>query len=108
MIRVTIELIPWGFGEPENIGTIEIANDGKGTADVGHYEARLLKSPKYAARPGVWRKAAIRGFPRLRLGPYDLLYRVLRAAVGDRNPDGHARSIPVTEAEAADDATPEA
>lgn len=87
MIRVTIELLPHGREDrAETIGTVEIINDGYGSETTGHYDVKLMKSPRYAKTPGVWRKGRVTNFPRLTLGPYDLLYRALRACVGTRNP----------------------
>ena len=82
MLRVTIEIIPGGIGEPKHLGTIEIANDGTGTGDVGNYNAKLSK---FGRPKAAWRNARVEGFERRRLGAYDLLFRVLRHAVGGRN-----------------------
>lgn len=86
MLRVTIELLPHGDeSRKETIGIIDIINDGSGDPEIGNYAVRLHKTPKYAKRPGVWRRGKVTGFPRLVLGPYDLLCRALAATVGDRN-----------------------
>jgi hypothetical protein len=83
MIRVTLELISARTGETSHLGTIVIANDGESPdPSIGHYNACLSKRGQPKKQ---WRAGSIRGFPRLRLGPYDLLYRVLHATVGDRN-----------------------
>lgn len=85
MIRVTIELLPHGCEERRrHLGTVLIANDGSnGAGPVGDYAAVLSRR----GQPGsVWKCAPVSGFPRKRLGAYDLLYRVLRVAVGNRNP----------------------
>ena len=76
MLRVTIELLPFGSEERKrHLGTIDIANDGRGTRE------RLSKF----GRPFTdWRRGAVLDFPRLSLGPYDLLLRALIATVGDR------------------------
>lgn len=29
MLRVTVELIPYGIGKPRKLGVLEIANDGR-------------------------------------------------------------------------------
>lgn len=81
MIRVTVELVPHGTGEPVRLGSAVIANDGTGGMKVGNYEFAL--AGKKLNR--WWRRGRVEKFPRLRLGPWDLLYRVLREAVGDRN-----------------------
>lgn len=98
MIRCTIELIPGGIETHERrevIGVIEIANTG-GNVNTGVYKALLKKSlPMAKMKNQAWRSALLGekdvgvvhdvlvgdvvGFPRKRLGPYDLLYRVLKA-----------------------------
>lgn len=87
MIIVKIELWPGGFEDhpqKRELQRIFIANVG-GTAQVGSYDVVIPKSAEYAKRPGIWRKGRVTGFPRLRLGPADLLFRALAACVGDRN-----------------------
>ena len=37
MIRVTVELVPYGIDTPRRIGTLLIANDGTGDQATGHY-----------------------------------------------------------------------
>lgn len=100
MLYVRIELWPKGLKEKARLlGEAFIANDGKALDHgVGHYNAKLMKSPEYATGSAgsckhtvtcsadhVWKKGRIVNFPRLRLGPWDLLYRLLKSAVGDRN-----------------------
>lgn len=87
MMRCTIELIPGGVeSHPRRrtIGVIDVANIG-GDELSGNYTFTLDKS--LFNRPGeVWKAGAVKGFPRKLRGPYDLLYRCLRNAVGKRNP----------------------
>ena len=99
MIRCIIELVPHGVEEKKRtIGLVEIANIG-GDAELGNYVVTLKKSaPWRGALKDVWRQgeflggAAIKvesgkfeGFDRQYRGPYDLLYRALKAVVGERN-----------------------
>lgn len=81
MIRIRVELISARTGETTLLGQAIIANDGKGTPTQGDYSFKLSQ------RGGRqwWREGAVEGFPRKRLGAWDLLYRCLREAVGDRN-----------------------
>ncbi len=84
MLRITIELLPKGEeAKSRHLGTIYISNVG-GTPTRGDYRFRLSKRGKPNQ---VWKKGAITDFPRRRLGAYDLLYRALRAVVGERNAD---------------------
>lgn len=90
MLVCKIEL--WPGGDPsraQNLGCVEIANSGTGTVGSGHYHVKLSNSARFAKRAGNWKKGAVLNFPRLRLGPYDLLLRALAAVIGDRNPDAH-------------------
>jgi hypothetical protein len=83
MIHVEITMWPGGDEDKAyHLGTILIANDATSdNLNVGNYAAVLSKK----GGNGVWKEARVTGFPRKRLGPYDLLFRVLRAAVGNRN-----------------------
>lgn len=84
MVRVTIEILPFGSEKrKKEIGRIEITNDGKGTARTGYYKAELHKS--LSKKGGIWKTVFVDSFDRVRRGPYDLLYQVLREAVGERN-----------------------
>lgn len=84
MIRVTIEMVRHGDeAQRRHLGTLEIANEGH-EAESGTYSARFSK---FGRPTETWKKAVVSGFPRLRLGPYDLLLRVLVAALGPRNPE---------------------
>jgi len=89
MIRVTMELISARTGETELLGIAEICNDGNGSQSIGHYVAKLGKRGRPVLQDGrqIWRHGRVLNFPRLRLGAWDLLYRCLRSAVGDRNPE---------------------
>jgi hypothetical protein len=90
MLVVRIEL--WPFGDQTKarlLGEGRICNEG-GDQNTGEYSVNLLRSPEYAKQANVgksWRKGRVFGFPRLKLGPWDLLLRCLVAAVGDRNPE---------------------
>ncbi len=100
MIRVTIELLPWGCeARKQHLGTIEIANDGSGSRSVGHYRARLSRR---GAPRSVWKEAKIKNFPRLRWTAYDLLYRVLREVVGERNENKRGKLVGICPSEPLD------
>ena len=83
MLRVTIELVPHGVESlAKTIHVAEIWNDSSGDLFTGNYGAKLYKRN---SRKAVWKTVRVEGFKRKRLLVWDLLYRVLRAAVGDRN-----------------------
>jgi hypothetical protein len=81
MIVVKIELHSAITGRVSRLGEIVIANDGTGTANQGNYWGKLYGKKKDV----VLRSAVVRGFPRKRLLAHDLLYRILRNALGERN-----------------------
>lgn len=82
MIRVTVELIPLGFLRPVHLGTADIINDGSGTRGSGNYTVRLSRRGQPTS---IWKTGTVHGFPRLRMGAWDLLFRALREIVGGRN-----------------------
>lgn len=82
MIRVTIELLPQGDEKrKKQIGLVKIINNGRGTATHGDYHVELWRRDIKS----VWKTGRFSGFPRKRLGVYDLLFRALLAVVGGRN-----------------------
>jgi hypothetical protein len=85
MIRVTVEMIPFGDESKKLVISVgNIWNTGEGSVGVGHYKFNISKrnQPKI-----VWKFGDINDFPRQRLNAWDLLYRALKEAVGDRNGD---------------------
>jgi hypothetical protein len=97
MLVIKIEM--WPGGDQSRAyphGEIRITNISEGAQRsaaslVGDYLVELFKSPKLAKAPGVWKRATVRGFPRRRLGTYDLLLRGLAAAIPlARNPEAAA------------------
>ncbi len=83
MLVIKIELWPGGDkSRARSLGEAEIANVG-GDAQIGDYAVRLLK---WGGGRRTWKKGEVRGFPRLRLGPWDLLYRALASIVAGRSP----------------------
>jgi len=82
-LRVTVESVPAAGAAPrEHLGTALIANDCTGSPTMGNYVVFLSKR----RRPRVaWRHGRVTGFPRRRLGPWDLLLQALMAAIGERN-----------------------
>lgn len=93
MLVVRIELWPKGDESKKMVlGIGTIANDGQLSfskddpkGELGNYNVVLHKAEAYAAKPGIWKKGKILGFPRLTLGPWDLLFRALEVTVGYRN-----------------------
>jgi hypothetical protein len=81
MIEIIMNLKP--FSDPTkkvHLGTVHVFNLGTGTKTSGNYGYRLFDK---AGRP--YKEGTVEKFPRVRLIMFDLLYRVLRHAFGDRN-----------------------
>jgi hypothetical protein len=89
MLVIKIEMWPRGDASKARLlGEGRICNEG-GDMKTGNYSVNLLKSPEYAKDGNVgksWRKGTVSGFPRQKLGPWDLLLRGLVSAIGSRNP----------------------
>lgn len=86
MLYVRIELWPRGVREKARVlGEGTITNTGIGGPTLGEYSVKLMKSPEYSKSGGIWKRGSVMSFPRLKLGPWDLLYRALKATVGSRN-----------------------
>lgn len=88
MIRVTVELVSAIHSSRSKIlGIAEIANDGRATitsgGQLGDYSVRLSKWAPNTEQ--LWKRGVVRGFDRVKRGPWDLLYVALRAVVGARN-----------------------
>ena len=81
MIRATVDFVKWGFGEPEEMSVLEIGNDGTGTKALGNYNYKITKKGSEA----LWKSGRVEGFPRKRLGHWDLIFRCLKDAIGERN-----------------------
>ena len=102
---IVAQIVMWPHGNPDpsthySLGTVVIINTGDGTPDLGNYEGYICKCAEglllrdseevsYVLtrmdERGAWKKGIISNFPKLRLGPHDLLYRVLKSVIGWRN-----------------------
>lgn len=84
MIVVTVELRSARTGRRRLLGAAVIGNDEKESI-----ESRGVRGTYHASLSGrngrPWKAVTVRGFPRKRLLAWDLLFRVLREAVGGRN-----------------------
>lgn len=81
MLRVTVELIPYGIGEPEVIGTVLIGNDGTSQDPArGNYIARSFRRGKKLDRwtdKGIVRETTVQNYARLSLPVWTLVAKVL-------------------------------
>lgn len=107
MIVIRMELWPGGDkSRAEHLGTATIANVNRmdDMRHIGNYEYLVMEHSQSAEGDLVevfpesrfnlsqrgsakkkWKSGGVAGFPRLKLGAWDLLYRVLQSAVGNRN-----------------------
>ena len=87
MIRVTVEILPFGYEERKCVlGTAKIWNDCTGDRETGNYRYKLYRAgPDGKLERRAWKQGAVRDFPRMKRGAWDLLFRALRAAVAGRN-----------------------
>lgn len=78
MLRVTIELVPYGIEEEAQvIGRMLIANDGTGTVKHGNYAYAY----NFTDRPDVPAKGTVRRFDRS-MGAWALLKKILNDKFG--------------------------
>lgn len=90
MIEVIVQLLPRGSREGARLlGIAKIANDGTGTQDRCDYDVTLSKF----GGKGTWKKGFVQGFPRLKQGPWDILYQALRSVVGSRSEEERPLSM---------------
>lgn len=68
-----------------DIARAVIRNDHSGSHDLGNYDVQLYDPPAYNPWAGTTLSTRVEGFPRRALGAWDLLYRVLRDLVAERN-----------------------
>lgn len=79
MLKVTIELTDARTGKVKILGVGRIFNDGSGTPERGDYVVMLSTHGR------KMRAKRVENFPRLKRGPWDLLYLALKNIVGKRN-----------------------
>ena len=81
MLRVTIELVPFGIEEEaREIGKMVIANDGAGGYGVGHYAYAFT----YTDHPAEVATGTIKNFQRS-LGAWSLVKKILNKRTEETN-----------------------
>lgn len=80
MLRVTIELVPWGdLDRSKTLAEIDIVNEGSsGVADRGHYYS-------FIHRPKSSQHVLLPDFPRQSYDSVELLRRILNKAHDERS-----------------------
>ena len=92
MLLITVTLVPGGFGPPEELGRMIIANDGTGDHEVGNYTVRLgrkgqVENRKIYEKPQ--RQGEVKGHRRLALSVWNLVGKALHAV-------GHGKAVEET------------
>ena len=83
MLVIKVELWPGGEEEAsQTVGIMQIVNDESGSYGKGNYDTRILKWEKINES---WKEGHGEGFPRAKLGHWDLVYRALGSMIGYRN-----------------------
>ena len=94
MIWIKVEMWPGGLAESARTLFEAIIHNTGGTQSSGSYEWIVSRKGGFKTEVdrlrradvrNVLRRGIIEGFPRLRLGAADLLFRCLREGFGDRN-----------------------
>lgn len=94
MIKVTVELISAISRDRDRLlGVATIANDGTGTGVYNYALSKMAPKERQAWKAGraptegtlLGDTGEITGFDNVARGPWDLLYLVLKHAVGSRN-----------------------
>lgn len=79
MIRVTVELLPFGKEEgKKKLSEIHIANDGSGTTERGNYMARINPKQEYSHK-------VVTDYPRKSYHVNHLVYKTLKYFYGKPN-----------------------
>jgi len=80
MIRITVELIPYGLENLKRTLTkAEVWNDNtSGNDTIGNYRFKLMDCGRLHSR--IFRKGTVSGFPRKKMTVWSLLKRVLNSA----------------------------
>jgi hypothetical protein len=89
MLRVTIELLPYGDeSQARTLGTLEIANDATGTLDVGNYTGKLFA--EYTGQGG--RTGRVLNFSRRKQSAWSLVGAFLKLWGHTKHPNSEMSS----------------
>lgn len=84
-IRISVEFVPDGdLMKKRDLGRAYLTNVGGGDY-IGDYELTIMRGAVYGRGARVWKSGRIFDVPRSKLGPWDVLFRLLHAIVGVRN-----------------------
>ena len=87
MLKVTIELVPGGRGEPVFKSQLRIGNDGTGTNEVGNYDVGFWQDLPGSSRMRTVGRGRVVNFPRQEGSPEQLTLLALASVLLDRTVD---------------------
>ena len=82
MLRIKIELLPWGTKPSFETWEMNIWNDASGTKQIGNYRFKIFKKNSSET---VWKGGEIKNFKRLQWSMWYLLYLCLHNIYGGQN-----------------------
>lgn len=80
MLKIKIELIPFGIGSVKDFWEADIWNDLSGNRSIGNYKFKIFKKN---SKKEVWKGGEIKNFQRLRWSVWYLLYLCLKSIYDD-------------------------
>ncbi len=80
MLRIKIELIPFGILPVKNSWNAEIWNDATGDRSIGNYQFKIFRKNSNST---IWKGGEIKNFQRLRWNVWYLLYLCLKNVYDD-------------------------
>ena len=81
MVLINVSLMSAKTGKIKSLGSMKIVNDGKGDYQFRNYNYEISKF----GEKGIWKVGYISNLDTLHRGPWDLLYMILKQAIGKRN-----------------------
>ncbi len=79
MIKIKIELLPFGFPPAKETWEMEIWNDVTGTKSLGNYQFKIFEKN---SDKKIWKGGSVKNFQRLRWSVWYLLYLCLDQIYG--------------------------
>ena len=74
MLKIKIELLPFGFSPAKTTWIAEISNDATGSRGLGNYHFKIFEKNSESK---IWKGGSVKNFQRLRWSVWYLLYLCL-------------------------------
>lgn len=91
MLRVTIDLVSAITKRTTTLGTMFLANDGKGSNDRGNYDVRVMRKGVTSPLGRTTREGRVEDYPRLAYNVWRLIGRAVHAAFPEEREPGIAK-----------------